>query len=283
MTHDDADGEGHSLSVVCSTYRGDDPDELTTALESVFEQTRPPDEVVLVADGPVPSDIDAVIDRFLDAHPSVLRVERLPENRGRGEARRVGVEAASHKLVALMDADDVCAPTRFERQLDFLDEHPDIDVVGSYLSEFVESPDDPVAVREVPPGHEDIAKRARHRNPINQTTVVFRRDMALSAGNYRNVDRMEDYGLWVRMLLEGATFANIPETLVAARAGEGMYRRRGGIDYARAELRLQYEFWRWGFLGPARVLANLCTRVPLRLVPNHVRGAVYELLFRRGP
>lgn len=265
-----------------STYRGDHPDQLATALDSVFEQTRPPDEVVLVADGPLTDALEAVIARVEGAHPEVFRLHPLPENRGQGVARREGIEAASHPLVAIMDADDVCKPERFERQLAFLADHPDVDVVGSYLEEFETSPADPHAVREVPTGHDDIARLARRRSPMNQVTVLVRREAVLSAGNYRDVDRLEDYGLWVRLLLDGARFANIPEPLVAARAGERMYGRRGGWTYAREELRFQYDCWQWGFIGPARLLANLATRVPIRFVPNRLRGAVYRRLFRRS-
>lgn len=268
------------LSVVMSTYAGDEPAELSQALESVFEQTRPPDEVVLVADGPLSEGLDAVVSQQETDHPETLRVHRLPENRGQGLARAAGVEQASHPLVAIMDADDVCAPTRFERQLDFLTDHPDVDVVGSYLAEFSDDPEEPHAIREVPTAHDDIASMARHRSPMNQTTVVFRREVAMAAGNYRDVDRLEDYGLWVRMLLEGGRFANIPEVLVSARAGEEMYRRRGGWTYAREEVRFQRECWRWGFLSAPRALLNLLVRVPIRFVPNRIRGAVYARYFR---
>lgn len=268
------------LSVVMSTYAGDDSDELSQALESVFDQTRPPDEVVLVADGPLPEPLDTVVAEYEADHPQTLRVHRLPENRGQGLARAAGVEQASHPLVAIMDADDVCAPTRFERQLDYLANHPDVDVVGSYLGEFSDDPDDLHAVREVPVDHEEIARMARHRSPMNQTTVLFRREAALAAGNYRDVDRLEDYGLWVRMLVEGARFANVPEVLVYARAGEEMYRRRGGWTYAREEARFQWECWRWGFLSGPRILLNLLVRVPIRFVPNRLRGAVYARYFR---
>jgi len=274
--------EDQHLSVVVSTYRGDDPDELATALESVFEQTRPPDEVVLVADGPLTDALDSVVERFANKYPDLFRVHARSENRGQGVARREGIEAATNPMVAIMDADDVCRPDRFERQLDFLAGHPEVDVVGSYLEEFATDPDEPHAVREVPTNHDDIVRLARSRSPMNQVTVVCRRGAVLSAGNYRDVARLEDYGLWVRLLLDGARFANIPEPLVSARAGERMYERRGGWTYAREELRFQYECWQWGFIGLPRLLLNLATRVPIRFVPNRIRGAFYRRLFRNS-
>ena len=271
---------GKPFSVVLSTYRGDDEDELTVALDSVFDQTCPPDEVLLVTDGPLSDELDETLELFEASYPDTFRVYRLDENVGRGYARRVGVENVSHDIVAMMDADDVCRPYRFERQLEYLSQHPEVDIVGSYYSEFAETPDNPHAVRVVPTDHDDIASMARHRSPMNQVTVMFRKEAVLSAGNYRNVQRMEDYGLWVRMLRDGATFANIPESLVDVRASEEMYGRRGGTAYAKEELRLQYEFYQMDFINLPRFLFNVVTRVPIRLVPHSIRGVVYSTLFR---
>lgn len=160
-------------------------------------------------------------------------------------------------------------------------ENPRTDIVGGYIEEFDSDPDNPVAKREVPTTHEEIKKMARFRSPMNHGTVMFDKQSVLSAGNYRVVDRMEDYDLWVRMLITGATFANIPHVLVKARAGEEMYGRRGGWEYAREEIRTQVEFYRQGFTSFPVFMVNILTRTALRLIPNRVRGMIYKVIARK--
>lgn len=272
--------EDMALSVVLPTYSGDDPDALSSALESLISQTRPPDEIVLVKDGPLTPALDAAVGEFETAHPSMIAPLQLPENRGLGGALRAGVEAASHSFVARQDADDISVPERFERQLSFLCENPEVDVVGGFIREFDDEMVESVGERRVPTAHEDIKHMSRFRCPMNHVTVMFRREVVLEAGNYRAVDRMEDYGLWVRMLLDGAAFANLPEVLTKVRAGNEMYGRRGGLEYAREEVRIQREFYRQGYISLPMFLFNVMTRTGFRLVPDRVRGFVYESLTR---
>ncbi|EMA15948.1 family 2 glycosyl transferase [Haloarcula amylolytica JCM 13557] len=271
-----------NISVVLPTYGGDDPDALREAIESIVSQTRVPDELVIVRDGPVPETNQTIIDNF-ESKYSFVRHVPLAENQGRALARKVGVERCQGDVVAMMDADDLCVPTRLERQETYLQNNPEVDVVGAQLLEFDPENGEKLGVRTLPTDHEEIRDLAKTRSPVSQSTVIFKRTAALDIGNYRDVDRMEDYGLWVRMLVNGARFANIPEVLVKARTGEKMYERRAGWEYAREELRLQREFVALGFISPLQALRNVAFRVPIRFVPNAIRAYVYETLFRTEP
>lgn len=269
-----------NISVVLPTYRGDTSDELAQAIESLANQTIMPEELYIVKDGPLTNDLESVIDKKASKFPSTIRMHQIDENQGLGNALRVGVENCSYDTVARMDADDISVPSRFERQIGFLNENPDIDIVGGYIEEFDTDPDYPIARREVPPTHEGIEQMARFRSPMNHATVMFNKEAVLHAGNYRAVDRMEDYDLWIRMLIDGATFANIPEVLVKVRAGEEMYGRRGGWEYAREEIRTQTEFYRRGFIPLPVFLFNIFTRTFLRLMPDTIRGEIYQRISR---
>ncbi len=268
------------VSVVMATYGGDDPDTLRGALDSVLCQTLLPAEVVLVENGPLPPQIESVVETYRQRHPDSFAVVKLPTNQERGYARRIGVEHARHELVAMMDSDDIAVPQRFETQVEFLTTHPEIDAVGGYIAEFTDDPDDPHAIRRVPLTPEKIADRARFKNPMNQMTVMARREAILDAGNYRRMDPMEDYDLWVRMLVNGLTLANIPQVLAKVRGGEAMYARRGGWKSAREDIRLQRRFLEMDFISYPVALVNLCIRVPIRLLPNRVRAAVYSRFLR---
>ncbi|WEL20552.1 glycosyltransferase [Halorhabdus sp. BNX81] len=269
------------FSVLLPTYAGDDAGELSVALESCFDQPLVPEEVLVVADGSLTDALESTLSTWQDRYPNVCRRYSLPENSGLGNALREGVKACRNDLIARADADDINVAGRFERQVTYLTEHPDIDIVGGYIAEFECDPDDPVTVREVPTDHDSIRRKARFRSPMNHGTVCFRRQAVLEAGNYRPVVRMEDYDLWVRMLLSGASFANLPAVLVKVRAGPAMAARRGGLEYARAEVRRQIEFYRRGFTSLPVFLFNLATRTVFRFLPNAVRSAIYRHVARR--
>ena len=180
-----------------------------------------------------------------------------------------------------MDTDDICHPERFARQLAFVAAHPQLDVCGSQIDEFEHTPADAAHSRRVPCEHDEIARFAKSRNPINHMTVCYRKSAVLAAGNYQHAPLYEDYDLWVRMLLNGCRFANLPEVLVYARAGDEMYRRRGGWAYAKNELAMQWRFYRAGFLSTAQWAKNVLLRLPVRLLPNGVRQWVYRVLLRK--
>jgi glycosyltransferase involved in cell wall biosynthesis len=268
------------LSVLISTYQNDNPQHLQAALDSIVEQTHMPDEIVLVEDGLLSTALREVVDEFRRNHNQLFTSVQLSNNSGLGSALKKGVQTCANKFVARMDADDISPPDRFERQLNFLASHPNVDIVGGHIAEFSDDPAEPHARRKVPATHEDIVRLARRRSPLNHASVVFRREAVLAAGNYREVDRMEDWDLWSRLLLNGAQMANIPEVLLYVRAGPLMYGRRGGCEYAREEIRTQIEFLQRGFIDPTQFALNLIARVPIRFLPNSFRRQLYKRYFR---
>ncbi|RRJ30742.1 glycosyltransferase [Halocatena pleomorpha] len=263
------------FSVLLPVYAGDDPNHFDTAITSIAEQTLVPDEILVVRDGPVPDPLEAVIQTWQDGYEKTFRVHEIETNQGLGNALREGMRECSHEYVARMDADDVSVPDRFESQMKFLQNNPDIDVVGGYLAEFDTDPDETHAKRTVPCRHEEIEQRAKFRSPMNHATVLFRRESVMEAGNYRAVTRMEDYDLWVRMLMNGAQFWNVPEVLLKMRAGDELYDRRKGYEYARREFEQQYRWYRRGFINIAQFTFNVLTRVGIRFAPDSIRKYVY--------
>jgi len=268
------------FSVLLPTYAGDEPDGLRRALDSVFEQTVEPDEVLVVEDGPLTAELESVLDEAGVEHPDQLVRTSLSSNRGLGAALSHGVEACSHELIARMDADDVAVPDRFERQLEYLAENPEVDVLGGYIGEFSEDPEEVNQVREVPITNEEIASVGRFRCPMNHPSVMFRRQAVIDAGNYREYRSMQDYELWMRMMSEGYTFRNLPLVLVKCHAGEDLYRRRGGIGYARTEFAIQRELLRHGSISLPVFSLNLGVRLPIRLLPANIRGVIYRWFLR---
>lgn len=264
------------FSVILPVYRGDHSEYVEEAISSTLNQSVMPSELLIVEDGTLTSQLYSILDRWEKRHPEIIR--RISNNSNRGLSRSLikGVEQASYELIARMDADDVCESDRFEKQIQFLTDNNSVDVVGGYIREFSGQKSGGENVRVVPTDHKGIQDMARFRNPMNHVTVMFRRNQVLDVGNYRPVDRMEDYDLWVRLLLEGSKFANISEVLVNVRAGSKMYSRRGGLEYAREEIRMQREFYQWGFTNRLEFWRNLFLRTGLRFLPNTLRETIYR-------
>ncbi len=270
------------FSLLLSTYGGDDPTFLREAFVStVHEQTRRPDEVVLVQDGPVPDELAETIRDLVATSPVPVRHVAIEDNVGLGPALDRGLEACAHEIVARMDADDVSRPDRFERQLPLVEAGADI--VGSGLYEFGRSIDDVVARRTPPTDPDEIRRVIRFRDPFNHPTVVYRKSAVLGAGGYTDMALMEDYLLFTRMVDAGARPANIAEPLVYYRVGAGAYARRGGRQLLRSELALQRRFRDLGITSRSEYLRNVVVRGGYRLVPESVRKVAYRrLLANRG-
>ncbi len=126
------------------------------------------------------------------------------------------VEMADSPLCARIDGDDVNLPNRLERQVRFMQLHPEVAVLGTDIQFMNEASEDQPGAWSVSTDDADIRWRLRFCNALNHPTVVFRRDAILRAGNYRDVMPGQDYDLWVRVA-QRARLANLPEKLVRYR------------------------------------------------------------------
>ena len=262
-------------------YGRDNPAWFKTAVDSILNQTVPPSEVVLVVDGPVPDELDAVINEY--AATPVFNVIRFAENQGHGNARRAGLAACTNEYVAIMDADDISAPDRFEKQLALLLADDALDIVGGNITEFMDTPDNVVAKREVASTDSEIKQYMKKRCPMNQMTVMFKKTSVDSVGGYIDWFCDEDYYLWLRMALADMNFANTPDVLVNVRVGREMYRRRGGWKYFSSEAKLQRYMRKNGLIGLGTYLSNVAKRFIVQvLLPNRLRGWVFKKFARKA-
>lgn len=268
------------FSVLMSVYRREQPQFLREALESLFCQTRLPDEVVLVKDGPLTEELEAVIADFSNRFGERLHLLPLAENVGLGRALNAGLSACRYELVARMDSDDISAPDRFEKLMNAMAEYPEVDVMGSWIDEFATNPEEVISVRKTPEHHAEICKLATSRSPMNHVSVLFRKESVLRVGGYQHFYLLEDYYLWCRMIAAGARFANLSEPLVHVRCGEDMFRRRGGWRYAQSEYRLFRYMYQNGMIGLGRFLFNASARFVVRISPTWFRQWVYLKLLR---
>ena len=270
------------FSLLLPVYRADQPAHLRAAVvSSVHEQTRRPSELVLVRDGSVGADLQREIDDVVATSPVPVVYLALESNVGLARALDKGLAAANHDVIARMDADDVSAPQRFEKQLPLIEAGADI--VGAALHEFAGDIGNIVLTRVPPLDPNWIRSAARFRDPFNHPTVVYRRSAVQAAGGYQDMRLMEDYLLFARMLANGARPANLGDALVYYRVSSGAYARRGGWRMLRAELELQRRFRREGITSRREYLRNVVVRGGYRLVPEWVRRRAYRsVIARRG-
>ena len=266
-------------SVLLSVYEKDNPEHLREAISSMVRQTVPPDDFLIVCDGPLTEALDRVIVEAA-AVTETVRCLRIPTNQGLGRALARGLVACEHDLVARMDADDIAVPERAEIQLALFQADPKLDVTSGVVSEFRDKPRDIRQFRSLPEQHDEIVRFARVRNPINHPCVMYRRESVLEAGNYQDFFRLEDYFLWVRMIRNGARFSNSPEVLLQMRVGNGAYKRRAGLKYARSQVRLLRFMRSSAQISRADFLRGVALRVPLALVPDRARSFAFERLIR---
>lgn len=268
------------ISVLMSIYNKDNPKWLKEALDSVFNQTLPPNEVVIVQDGPINPQLESVLNSY---DQTLIKMIKLSQNVGQELALKTGLENCSYEYVARMDSDDICPLDRFATQLQEFKNDPSISVLGGYIKEFTTTTDDLNLVRTVPLNHEEIYSYAKWRSPVNHAAVMFRKSAVLAVGNYSNFLWNEDYHLWVRMLTKGYKFKNIPKVLLYARGGKSMYTRRGGLQYLKQDYKLYSKFHQLGFLTLGEMLLNLAIRFPVRIAPNFLREIFYVRFLRKKP
>lgn len=263
-----------------SVYQYDNAKFFEHALQSIEANSVKSTDFVLVCDGVLTAELNEIIEDYTSK--LLINVVRLPHNVGLGRALQTGINHCQYEWVARFDADDICVSDRFEKQIAYIKEHPDVDVMGGQIIEFANLPNEEGTRKKVvPTSHSQIDKYAKSRNPINHVTVMFKKSAVLDAGNYQHALLYEDYDLWVRMLIKGFKFVNIDEALVYVRTGNDMYRRRGGLEYAKQEIKMQHSFYRLGFFSCLQLVKNLTLRMPIRLIPSSIRGLIYSKILRQ--
>lgn len=303
------------FSVIMSIYKSDVPELVRVALDSLLQQTLLPNEIVIVADGPVPAELEQVVSSFMcqvskirtTPNPSFAKggdlvpedgkesletrnqkpetiVTYLPQekNGGLGEAMRIAAEAAKYDYLARMDSDDICLPDRFEKQMKCFEEDPELSLVGGMITEFDGDPENIIAKRILPLEDAEIKRMMRGRCAVNHVTVIFKKADLMKSGNYQPFWKQEDHYLWARMMEHGCKFRNIPDVVVNVRSGKDQIARRGGLRFYKSVVRVFWYMFRHGLISFGYFL-YICTvrGIVQVLMPNKLRTWVYLHLLRK--
>src|SRR5699024_4711963 len=188
-----------------------------------------------------------VIDYYVEENPELFTIIPLEKNVGLGQALNYGLEASRNELVARMDTDDISTKKRCEMQIkEFLNDKS-LDIIGTHIDEFYDSPNEIVSSRIVPLKHDDIVTFSKRRNPFNHPSVMYKKTTVLNNGGYSSYRRNQDLDLFVRMLNNGAQAKNIDKSLLLFRANKDNFKRRKSWEKCSSYIRMAYSFWRKGY------------------------------------
>lgn len=270
-----------NYSVLMSVYYKEKAEYLRHAIESVQSQTFPTDDFVLVCDGPLNPELDAVIAAKQEEMGKVLNVVRLVKNGGLGNALNEGIKHCKNELVARMDSDDIAYPDRCEKQIKVFNAHPEVSICSGIVEEFTTTPERVDARRVPPETSAEITEFAKKRCPFNHPCVMYKKSAVEAVGSYQDFYLLEDYYLWVRMLMVGYQGYNIQEPLQHMRAGSELYLRRAGWKYAKTQARL-FKFMKdSGFIGNGQYIKSCVIRSGSALAPNWLRKFMFEKVLRK--
>lgn len=273
-------GDYKGYSVLMSVYHKEKPEYLEQAIASIQAQTLPTDDFVLVCDGPLNAVLDAVIAKKQQEMGETLNVVRLAKNGGLGNALNEGIKHCKNELVARMDSDDIAYQDRCEKQIAVFYAHPEVSVCSGIVEEFTSTPDVVDAKRVPPEAHEEIVEFAKKRNPFNHPCVMYKKSAVEAVGSYQDFYLLEDYYLWLRMLMAGYQGYNIQEPLLHMRAGSDMYLRRAGWKYAKTQTRLFKFMKSQGFIDEGQYIKSCVIRSGSALAPNWLRKLMFEKVLR---
>lgn len=231
------------ISVLLPVYKKDNPKFFVESIGSVLGQTYQDIKVLVGVDGPVERELAETLKTYADNEK--VQLVYFPENRGLACVLNDLVAIAREQkceLLARMDADDICVSDRFQRQYDFLQANPEVDVVGGKIEEIDQDGKKNGKAVQYPLTHVDCRKFFRYRDPLAHPSTFFRMRYFDKAKGYRPEYRKnQDTMLWFDGFMNGCVFANLPETVLNFRVAKDFYGRRNGWKRAKQMMNSRME------------------------------------------
>lgn len=267
--HSTGTSDSCAVTLLVNVWEGDRPEALQRSLMSISNQTVPPSEILLVADGPIGEELEEVVG-YASTQIVGMRTIRLEKNHGLAFARNVGLAEASFDLLALHDADDVMHPRRIEIQRKVMGDKR-IDVVCSGVVEVDFLSQKVLGAWPLGRAGQIRAEEFFWNSPIAHSSVMFRRTSVERVGGYAEVPFAEDYDLWLRLLAVGTVFYRVPLYLQALLVDGNQHRRRGGSHFVHSERTLDRQIELAGQRSKLVRMLRLGIRLTLRLGPAPIR------------
>lgn len=223
----------NKLAVIMSLYKNDKIEYVKLAVESILGQTHRDFDYYIQYDGPILPEVDAYLSNLTDER---VKIQRRTENKGLAYSLNELLQMVmpkGYEYIARMDADDISMPDRFEKQLGYLQTHPEVECLGTWAIE-INSKGEEYYRKQMPQSHEECNKLFRKRDCMIHPTVMYRRSYIEKAGLYA-LDTYfgEDTMMWAQGFKSGCVFANVPEYLLKFRIDDNFFERRRGWKHAK--------------------------------------------------
>lgn len=263
-----------AISVLMAVYHSERAEYLDAALFSIWDnQILKPDEIILVEDGPLSKELKDIIKKWKVRLCQKLTIVTNEVNIGLTKSLNKGLAFVTGDYIARMDSDDISMPERFQKQMEFFERHPDVDIVGGSLQEF-DSTNDNLGIRHYPRTNEDVLKYIHKASPLPHPAVMMRRKIFESGLSYNEKYRTsQDIALWFNALTKGFRIANLDEIVLKFRRDGEVFKRRSK-EKAKNEFEIYikgihnlYGLFSWRYVYPiARYLFRLLPIPMVKLI-----------------
>lgn len=269
-----------AVAVLIPAYRGDDAAHFDAALRSVETQEACPEDIhiYLGIDGPLPSELEDVVQWHRgQIHQLVRHADPIGPTRTLNSLIAI---LENERLVFRMDADDVSRPDRFRKQIAFMDQHPDIAILGTAVEEFDEQ-GTTTTIRRFPTESDRVPILICRACPVAHPSICMRPEVLRIMNGYPDI-RGQDLALWFEALARGFRICNLDEALVMMRVSPSFYARRSDPVRMWPEFRIYVQgIWKlhgltWRYVFPlARLAVRLSgPRLARRLYQSNFRNLV---------
>ncbi len=274
------DNKLDNYTVIMSVYNKVIPEYLKESINSIINQSYKTNEFIIIKDGFLTAEQNKIIDETFLNNKEIVKIVNFDDNKGAGIAYNKGIELCTNKWASIMDSDDFADPTKFEKQMKYLSNHEDVDVIGSNAVEFMNIISNVVSTRIMPETNEEIISFGHGRCPIIQPTAIFKVEAVRNAGSYQHSPLTEDYDLYIRMIMNGCKFYTYQEMLYYIRTSKDFYKRRGGIKYLKPILGFKYKYYKKGFFTTKQFIKTFMSSLIVSLMPNKIRAIIYKKYLR---
>lgn len=263
------------LCIIMSLYKLDQLCFFELALDSILKQTYANFKCYILCDGSFDNKIETYLSALKDKRVCIIKRK---ENKGLAYSLNELLNIIlpkGYQYIARMDADDISMPNRLEKQIAFMEQHLEVDCLGTWAIE-IDSKGQEYFRKQMPVTHNDCLELFKKRDCMIHPTVMFRHSYFEKAGLYPEDTYFgEDTMMWAKGFKAGCKFTNLPEYLFKFRLDDHFFERRRGWKHARSILSLRFKVNKMlGFGLKAYVYALLYTCA--KMMPKSILNIIYK-------
>lgn len=230
-----------TIAVIMSLYKNDRLEYVKLSVESILNQSYRNFDFFVQYDGPIKEDVDSYLMGLNDER---VKIYKRAENKGLAQSLNdllTIVMSGDYCFIARMDADDISESNRFARQLQYFEDHTEVECLGTWAIE-IKGDGSEYFRKQMPETHKRCKELFRKRDCMIHPTVMFRRSYIEKSGFY-SLDTYfgEDTMMWAQGFAAGCVFANVPEYLFKFRLDDNFFARRRGWKHATAIFTLRHK------------------------------------------